>query len=219
MYFKPAPTPPFDTELQKAIKKTEDETGLKAPLFGADTLHAASSGKHWAAVGKAWRGRAGKTAYTAYRKQFPDNDNAYAARYDDAEVTAVLRGDHDELLKRAVARCHMKGLDIWKDGYKFVALKVGYKSINERLKALDATQQKNIWRSELRTKMDALEEEFGGQTFFDDEKVQNVVVAIGFREGEDIYDPDPWLMCRFSTEGEEAELEPRLTDWVYFSQD
>jgi len=55
----------YDTELEKIIKDKEDETGLEAPLFGADTLTEARDGEIWDAIGKAWRDRAGTTAYLA----------------------------------------------------------------------------------------------------------------------------------------------------------
>ena len=163
---------------------------------------------------------AGTTAFRAYRKRFPNKDNAFVARYDDSTKEAVLRGDHDALLKRAMARCHMKGLDIWTYGYKFVALDVSARTINTRLKELDATRHKKTWRAELRAEMDALEEEFGGERFLDDEGVENVVVEIGFREGEDedVHDPDPCLLCRFSTDSDNVELEPLapddVRDWI-----
>jgi hypothetical protein len=211
---------PYDTDLEKLVKDKEDETGLEAPLFGEATRKAAFEGKHWHAIGKAWRDRAARTAFNAYRKRFPDKDNAYAARYDNSTKEAVLRGEHDVLLKRAVARCHMAGLDIWGNAYKYVALEVGRTTIETRLKELDATRQKKIWCSELRTEMDALKEEFVGQTFFDDEKVQNVVVKVGFYEGEDddVHDPDPCLLCRFSADSDDAELEPLapadVRDWI-----
>ncbi len=214
------PPPVYDTDLERAIKKTEDETGLQAPLFGELTQEAAYEGKHWRAIGKAWRGRTGKTAFLAYRERFPDKDNAYAARYDDSTKEAVLRGEHDDALKRAVAYCHLKSLDIWKYAYKFVALDVGFKTIHARLKELDATRQKKIWRAALLAEVDALKEEFVGKTFFDDEKVQNVVVEVGFYEGEDegVYDPDPCLKCRFSADGDNVELEPLapqdVRDWI-----
>ena len=44
--------------------------------------------------------------------------------YDDEDKLAVRRGDHDALLKRAAARCHMAGLDIWKCAHKYVAIDV-----------------------------------------------------------------------------------------------
>ena len=71
--------PVYDADLARIIKDKEDETGLEAPLFGEATQRAAFEGKHWRAIGKAWRGRAGQTAFIAYRKQFPDDDNVYAA--------------------------------------------------------------------------------------------------------------------------------------------
>ena len=210
----------YDTELEKIIKDKEDETGLEAPLFGADTLTEARDGEIWDAIGKAWRDRAGTTAYLAYRKRFPNKDNAFAARYDGKMKAAVLRGAHDALLKRAAARCHMAGLDIWKCAHKYVAIDVDGMTIYQRLKELDATRHKKTWRADLRAEMDALKEEFVGKTFFDDEKVQNVVVEVGFYEGEDegVYDPDPCLKCRFSANGDDAELEALapadVRDWI-----
>ena len=165
--------PVYDTDLARIIKDKEAETRKKAPLFGATTVREARDGAIWAAIGKAWRGLAGTTAFRAYRKRFPNKDNAFVARYDDSTKEAVLRGDHDALLKRAMARCHMKGLDIWTYGYKFVALDVSARTINTRLKELDATRHKKTWRAELRARWTA-EEEFGGERFLDDEGVENV---------------------------------------------
>ena len=210
--------PDYDTDLEKIIKDKEAETGLAAP-FGEETQAAARDGVHWNSIGKAWGGRCGITAILAWRTRNPSDDHHYV-RYDDTMKEAVLRGDHDALLKRAVARCHMKGLDIWKCAHKYVALDVDKSTIYQRLKALDATRQKKIWRAELQAEMDALKEEFVGKTFFDDEKVQNVVVEVGFYEGEDegVYDPDPCLKCRFSADGAAAELEALapadVRDWI-----
>ena len=210
--------PDYDTDLEKIIKDKEAETGLAAP-FGEETQAAATVGVHWNSIGEAWGGRCGITAILAWRTRNP-SDEPYGVRYDDTMKEAVLRGDHDALLKRAVARCHMKGLDIWKCAHKYVALDVDKSTIYQRLKALDATRQKKIWRAELQAEMDALKEEFVGKTFFDDEKVQNVVVEVGFYEGEDegVYDPDPCLKCRFSADGAAAELEALapadVRDWI-----
>ena len=171
----------YDTELEKIIKDKEDETGLEAPLFGADTLTEARDGEIWDAIGKAWRDRAGTTAYLAYRKRFPNKDNAFAARYDGKMKAAVLRGAHDALLKRAAARCHMAGLDIWKCAHKYVAIDVDGITIYQRLKELDATRHKKTWRADLRAEMDALKEEFVGklkESHAENDKLRQMVLSL-----------------------------------------